>query len=388
MYQSEVMESLAARVVADSTDRVTWLAARQTGVTATDIARLANGGPGVRLTIIAEKRAGAKDKGGGNARQRWGTIREAELADSVQVRDGIKPSTFVFHAVQNRRHLATPDGVGINFDDSLSCSEIKTTIWDLGPGPVVHGVFRIDLLTEDVRSTLKFWTDTYYYDQMQWEMHVVGADRTRFTWEVHDNDWSGWPVRGPKPVEKHSVWIPRDEARIAELVALADGLLFDIDSDREAMDAGGPTVDETLDTLAVNALRFADMEAEAAAAKEQERAKIKAILEASDRDEFAQVSALARISWKRGRTIPHSDTRLEVTFAPELPRKKYPELYEAVDKAEASVVRAQAKLDRARAALTAAEAEFQEEVQVPFTWTTTVKENLTITNPNRERKQK
>ncbi|MFT4307041.1 MAG: YqaJ viral recombinase family protein [Microbacterium sp.] len=184
---------LTARIVADSRDRVAWLRARSRGITATDVA-----------TLTSERaigRAADAKLGGtrfsGNAYTDHGRRREPEIAAWVAATHGIHPSTALFHAVAERRHLATPDGIGTDAAGRLTLAEIKTTN--------------------------KAWRSIPrgYLRQVWWQQYVLGAERTLVAWEQHD---------GFVPVddEPRCAWVDRDEAEIGRLVALATSLIDEL----------------------------------------------------------------------------------------------------------------------------------------------------------------
>lgn len=176
--------------MADSANRVAWLRARSQGITATDVARLTS------LTALS---AVAYDKVNGsgftgNAFTEHGKAREPVIARWVQSEHGIRPSTALFHAAGEKRHLATPDGVSLNAAGTLLLAEIKTTnkAWRTIP----RGYLR----------------------QVWWQQYVLGAERTLVVWEEH-RDFV--PVH-PEPACR---WVDRDENEITRLVSLADDLL-------------------------------------------------------------------------------------------------------------------------------------------------------------------
>lgn len=296
MNASALLADVRSRALVSSEDRPAWLAARALGVTATEVAKLRNGGIGARRELIGTKLNGSTFKG--TKYTEWGSVREAAIAEDVRARTAIEPNQFLFHAAGNVRMLATPDGVGSDFDGFVVLSEIKTSKHDLTPGPVdAHGVLVMEQVDEVWRAG-HFWHTTYY-DQMQWQMFVMDAVRTRFTWEQHDDDWSGWPARGPMPLhtELPWMWVLRDEERIAELLVVASAFLLELDAAVQAREAGeGPLIDEELDTRAVNLLRFRDMESEGKRAKEAEWSALLDALAARG-GEFSQESALARITY-------------------------------------------------------------------------------------------
>jgi hypothetical protein len=182
--------SFLSRIVADSTDRVAWLRARSRGVTATDVARLSS-----QRSVHAVAQDKIYGSGfGGNAFTDHGLAREPTIAAWIQARYGIRPSTSLFHAESERRHLATPDGVIVRQGGAIELAEIKTTNkgWRTIP-----------------RSYLR---------QVWWQQYVLGADRTLLVWEEH---------RDFVPIEREPQcrWIDRDENEIAMLVHLADQML-------------------------------------------------------------------------------------------------------------------------------------------------------------------
>ncbi|MFC8679884.1 YqaJ viral recombinase family protein [Microbacterium ureisolvens] len=184
---------VAARIVADSRDRVAWVRARSRGITATDVA-----------TLTSEKAiaraADAKLLGSGfsgNAYTAHGRAREPEIASWVAATHGILPSSALFHAVVEKRHLATPDGITVDTAGRITLAEIKTT-------------------NKEWRSIPRS-----YLRQVWWQQHVLGAERTLVAWEQHD----GFV---PMDDEPRCAWVDRDEAEIAKLVRLATALIDEL----------------------------------------------------------------------------------------------------------------------------------------------------------------
>ncbi|MGL4339106.1 MAG: YqaJ viral recombinase family protein [Rhodoglobus sp.] len=163
--------------------------ARSLGVTATDVARLSS--ERALQSVLRDKREGSGF--GGNAYTDHGRAREPEIARWVQDRHGIEPSSRLFHAPGQARHLATPDGVAVHGSD-LVLAEIKTTshAWRSIP-----------------RSYLR---------QMWWQQYVLGAERTLIVWEQHDDFV-------PVNAEPQCAWIERDDNEIHVLVERANRLL-------------------------------------------------------------------------------------------------------------------------------------------------------------------
>jgi hypothetical protein len=184
---------LESRIVADSRDRVAWIRARSRGITATDVATLTS------VNAIA-RAADAKLLGSnfsGNAYTAHGRRREPEIAAWVAATHGIQPSSALYHAVVEKRHLATPDGVVVDAAGRIVLAEIKTT-------------------NKSWRSIPRT-----YLRQVWWQQHVLGAERTLVAWEQHD---------GFVPVddEPRCQWVDRDEKEIASLVRLATSLIDEL----------------------------------------------------------------------------------------------------------------------------------------------------------------
>jgi hypothetical protein len=188
-----VTPELAARIVADSRDRVAWVRARSRGITATDVAALTS-------ERVIPRAADAKLMGSGfsgNAYTDHGRRREPEIAAWVAATHGILPSTALFRAVVEPRHLATPDGIVVDAAGRVTLAEIKTT-------------------NKSWRSIPRS-----YLRQVWWQQHVIGAERTLVAWEEHD---------GFVPVddEPRCAWVERDDAEIAKLVRLATALIDEL----------------------------------------------------------------------------------------------------------------------------------------------------------------
>ncbi len=184
---------LAARVVADSRDRVAWIRARSRGITATDVATLTS------LKSIP-RAADAKLMGSGfsgNAYTAHGRLREPEIAAWVAATHGIQPSSALFHAVVEKRHLATPDGIAVDTSGRVMLAEIKTT-------------------NKSWRSIPRT-----YLRQVWWQQHVLGAERTLVAWEEHEDFV-------PVGDEPRCAWVDRDQAEIDKLVRLATALIDEL----------------------------------------------------------------------------------------------------------------------------------------------------------------
>lgn len=189
------------RIVADASDRVAWLRARSQGVTATDAAKLAS-----RTSVRSaawDKLHGAPRSFGGSRFTDHGRTREPVIADWVRRVHGIEPSSLLFHAASDRRHLATPDGLRVAADGTPELCEIKTTSrpW--------RGIPR------------------GYLRQVWWQQYVLGAERTLVVWEQHQDFV-------PVAAEPRCRWVDRDDDQIAILVSLANELLVALRPDDAA----------------------------------------------------------------------------------------------------------------------------------------------------------
>ncbi|WP_295776291.1 YqaJ viral recombinase family protein [uncultured Microbacterium sp.] len=185
---------LAERIVADSRDRVGWMRARSRGITATDVAQLTSP---AAIARAADAKLGAGRGFSGNAYTDHGRRREPEIAAWVAATHGIHPSSALFHAVVEKRHLATPDGITVDADGRVILAEIKTT-----------------------NKTWKSIPRTYLR-QVWWQQHVLGAERTLVVWEEHD----GFVPVGDEP---RCAWVDRDEREIGNLVRLATELIDEL----------------------------------------------------------------------------------------------------------------------------------------------------------------
>lgn len=268
VMESQALTDLLARAGASDQDRTAWLAERAGGITATDLAGLKTGQK-QQQDLIDVKLGRKVDSFTGNQYTEWGKLREPVIAAALRGQ-GIEPESRVFHGEQNSRHLASPDGIGVDFDDVVIVSEIKTAAYDLAPGSPVLA-------------------KKGYVHQMQWAMHVTGAARCRFV--VEERIATAWDAQS-RPIEfvpgkLHEHWIERDDEAIAELIEIADAFLAELDRQRED---GAPVIDEELDTHAVNYLRAIDEEKRWTALKAE---SYRAVVAAGK----SQESPLARITF-------------------------------------------------------------------------------------------
>lgn len=174
-------------VHASSDDPARWHEVRAKVVTATDLSRLANGGPSVWATIKAEK-AGHRTFFG-NQFTEHGTRREPVIARWAADELGLQHNTNFLISDEDPRFGATPDL--LSMDDSL-VADIKTAKapeWDEPP--------------------------RNYIDQLQMQMSVTGAQGSYLITEFHEDFV-------PTAMEPTVYVVDRDEARIAELIGIGE----------------------------------------------------------------------------------------------------------------------------------------------------------------------
>lgn len=184
---------MSAIKLVDSNNRDAWLAARNDGLSATDVSRLMT--PSGRRLVIVEKLHGVTTIP--NVYMDYGHDREPAIAEMVFEKYAIPHNTWLYASAENPKHLATPDGVGVKM-----LAEIKTS-------------------TKPLPNT----TPRNYRDQILWQLHVMDFRRAVLAWEEHFN---GIPV----DLEPTYRIIERDDTRIAELVKEANELLAYIEKER------------------------------------------------------------------------------------------------------------------------------------------------------------
>lgn len=178
----------AHRFICRDADRDTWLAARERGVTATEVRDAATEG-GFRDLVAGWEGPPFE----GNAYTEFGTWAEPQLLNHAHREHGILPSGWLIAAEDNPRWLATPDGLS---PDHTVIAEAKTTGKDWGKPPIK------------------------YVRQIQWQLMVTGAEKCLLLWHLRGTDANGdfyLPWLEPK-----ALWIERDEAMIADLIGVAE----------------------------------------------------------------------------------------------------------------------------------------------------------------------
>ena len=169
-----------------------WVRARKEGVTATQVSRAATPAGFEQAVMAFWDEFQEPD----NAYMAFGRDMEPVLAKFVHERFGILPNEWLIANKDTVWHLATPDGLSL---DHELCSEIKTTGQDW----------------EDRAIPIQ------YRRQVQWQLHVTGAQRCLFAWMLRI-DVGG--VFAPAWFEPKTLWIERDEEMISSLADTATRL--------------------------------------------------------------------------------------------------------------------------------------------------------------------
>ena len=169
-----------------------WLNARRYGVTATQVSNAST--PAGFEKTAAEFLVEWREPD--NAYMKFGRAWESHIADFVEVEFDVHPNEWLI-AGENRKHLATPDGLSKNHE---WIGEYKTT--------------GKDWLTVE-KMPIR------YRRQVQWQLHVTGAERCVVAWLLRE-EVDGEFV--PAWFEPKTGIVERDEELISDLVATADRL--------------------------------------------------------------------------------------------------------------------------------------------------------------------
>lgn len=232
-------------VVPEGASRKTWLAERGEGVTASEVWAIARGGIRTWRRILEQKMNGSRFHG--NSATRAGHAREAALLDEAAERlQLLTPNSALWASISNDLHRATPDAIGVEHDGTLGVVEVKSHEfgWESDEIPVEH------------------------MGQMQWQMHVLGAEWALYGFEVRDED--------DMPPAAGATWIPvaRDQEMIDWLVYRADQFIA-------WRDAGCPDEDPLPAEVAVALAKWAPLKRdldEAVQAEKEANAELKKAL--------------------------------------------------------------------------------------------------------------
>ena len=176
------------RFIASSQTKDLWLAARDRGVTATQVAKAST--PAGMKEVLAQIENPTPIEA--NGFMSWGTEREAYIAHVVKERYGILPNDWLVCAdgAGNEWQMATPDGLSL---DHTVIGEYKTSGKSLDRIPA------------------------NYMRQVQWQLYVTGAEKCLFAYELRLEGPEGF-VPG---FDVECQWIERNEEMISELIVAA-----------------------------------------------------------------------------------------------------------------------------------------------------------------------
>lgn len=169
-----------------------WLLERRKGVTATQVAKAAT--PKGFEQAVRDYLSDHVEID--NDYMRFGREMEPVIARILHQKFDILPNDWLLRHAENEHHLATPDGLSL---DHKLIAEIKTT----------------------GRDWEHVTVPAQYRRQVQWQLHVTGADACLFAWMLRV-DIDG--VFAPAWWEPKHLWIERDEGMIETLVKAADEL--------------------------------------------------------------------------------------------------------------------------------------------------------------------
>jgi predicted phage-related endonuclease len=177
-----------------SADEQAWLEARRTGVTATEVAQAATPA-GFRDALEQRRNPQPVEV---NDFMRFGLLWEDWVIEKIAREYDIRPNDVLI-AGENRQHLATPDGLST---DHTVIAEVKTT-------------------GRDWRTVEKL--PVKYKRQIQWQLHVTGADFCVVAWLLRDVTDTGFMV--PAWFRPKVGVLERDDKMIEQLVDVAGRLL-------------------------------------------------------------------------------------------------------------------------------------------------------------------
>jgi hypothetical protein len=177
------------RFIVSSQTKDLWLAARDRGVTATQVAKAST--PAGMKEVLAQIENPTPVEP--NGFMDWGVEREAYIAHVVKDRYGILPNDWLLCAdgPGNEWQMATPDGLSL---DHTMIGEYKTSGKPLDKIPA------------------------NYMRQVMWQLYVTGAEKCLFAYELR--------LEGPEGfcpgMDVECQWIDRDEKMIADLIKVAE----------------------------------------------------------------------------------------------------------------------------------------------------------------------
>jgi len=177
------------RFIVSSQTKDLWLAARDRGVTATQVAKAST--PAGMKEVLAQIENPTPVET--NGFMDWGVEREAYIAHVVKERYGILPNDWLLCAdgAGNEWQMATPDGLSL---DHNLIGEYKTSGKPLDKVPA------------------------NYMRPVMWQLYVTGAEKCLFAYELR--------LEGPEGfcpgMDVECQWIDRDEKMIGDLIKVAE----------------------------------------------------------------------------------------------------------------------------------------------------------------------
>lgn len=246
VYVAPALADLEGRAGPADTDPA-WFEVRALGATATgvrDVWLLVQAGATVEDAAAAVARQRLKARTGSGPEAAWGTQMEPVIAGLLQRQYGIRAESRVFSSQINSRFLASPDGIGVDFDEQLELAEVKTGAprffgWDAAQAKG-------------------------YHVQMAWQMFVCVAVRCRYLFmERLGTRQTGFE---PGATFAHTLeWADVADLVHDELVPIAEALIAAID---RILDEQDDEIDRGLDSLAIDVIHGREIEAEGKAIKE------------------------------------------------------------------------------------------------------------------------
>ncbi|WGD38498.1 YqaJ viral recombinase family protein [Lysinibacter sp. HNR] len=345
--EAQALVDLKVRVLGNDSDRAAWLEARRGVITATEAKVLHTGSSAEKARIVREKVTGEQSFTG-NQYTEWGTYREPFIAAQLEA-FGLTLCGDLIHAEKNSRHAATPDMIGIDFDEAVFIGEIKTSKNDVSPGATA-------------------FDRAGYLWQMLWQMYCTGARRVLYAWEVHDNNFSRWHLRpmdnpsawgeyGPEVLYLQFEWIdltPQLEVELEKMIAAADRTLGRLDkklAEVGMQEAPVFSSEQQVELVRLGTVRADALAAESAAKREKETAHQAAeALFSHVTEDFSEVMEGIKFTWSP--SVPTDVTEVDEVAL----REDEPELWARMEQAQAAV-------DAANAALSAVHDQWAEKAK-------------------------
>lgn len=174
-----------------------WYSIREGGISATAVAKAA-AGPGGYDDVVRS------------------FITPEEIPDNAYMRFGRDYEEFIVEAL--------PKEFGIRHNDWLICAEGYTDAWKIA---TPDGLNADHTVIAEVKTTGKDWGEwksvpIQYRRQVQWQLHVTGADTCVFGWLLRTESYFGDFT--PAWIEPKHVIVERDEKMITDLIHVGERL--------------------------------------------------------------------------------------------------------------------------------------------------------------------